>query len=180
MDRALSGLVVVVPEAEAAVARHRQTLDDNARLGVPAHVTVLFPFAAPEALDDPTLDRIRAAVAAVPAFPYAFRRTDWFGDEVLWLAPDDPAPFRNLTDRVHAAFPEHPPFAGAFADVVPHLTVGHRRSRPDLEAAEAQLRSTLPVVGRATEVTLLAQDESGGRWTRRATFLLARRELTNR
>jgi hypothetical protein len=73
---------------------------------------------------------------------------------VLWLAPDDPAPFRELTDRVYAAFPEHPPFAGAFADVVPHLTVGHRRPRRDLAAAQTQ--------------------------PRRATFPLLRREFTNR
>jgi 2'-5' RNA ligase len=118
--RALSGLVVAVPEAEAVVGRHRQLLDESAALGAPAHVTVLFPFAAPGALDERALDRVRAAVGAVPAFDYVFGRTDWFGDDVLWLAPDDPGPFRELTRRVHAEFPEHPPFEGVFADVVPH------------------------------------------------------------
>jgi hypothetical protein len=39
-----SGLVIEVHEAETAVPRHRDMLDANARLGVAAHITVLFPF----------------------------------------------------------------------------------------------------------------------------------------
>lgn len=42
-----SGLIMEVPEAEPAVARHRERLDASAPLGVPAHITVLFPFMAP-------------------------------------------------------------------------------------------------------------------------------------
>jgi hypothetical protein len=68
-------------------------------------VTVLFPFVAPAELDEGTLARVGATVRAVPAFRYAFRRTDWFGDDVLCLAPDRPGPFRELTERVQAAFP---------------------------------------------------------------------------
>ena len=174
-DSALSGLVVLVPEAEPVVGRHRLLLDDNAARGAPAHVTVLFPFAAPAALDQPTLARVARAVGAVPAFDHAFTGTAWFGDDVLWLAPADPAPFRELTDRVSAAFPEHQPFEGRFADVVPHLTVGHRRPRPLLEAAEREVRTGLPVRGRATEVALLARDTPDDRWAVRATFPLSRR-----
>ena len=39
-----SCLILEVPEAEAAVGQHREKLDAIARLGVPAHFTVLFPF----------------------------------------------------------------------------------------------------------------------------------------
>jgi hypothetical protein len=135
-------------------------------------VTVLFPSAPPTVLDEPTLGRVRAAVGAGPAFRYASGRTAWFGDDVLWLAPEDPGPFRELTHRVHAEFPEHPPFEGAFADVVPHLTVGHRHPRPVLAAAERQVQTELPVTGEATEVVLLVRQDPGGRWTTRATFPL--------
>jgi 2'-5' RNA ligase len=164
-ERALSGLVVAVPEAEPAVARHRQLLDASARLGAPAHVTVLFPFVPTAELDERTLARVGATVSAVPAFLYTFRRTDWFGDDVLWLAPDDPGPFRELTERAHAAFPDHPPFEGVYADVVPHLTVGHRHPRPVLEGAEREVLDHLPITRRAIDVVLLAQGGPGGRWT---------------
>jgi hypothetical protein len=42
-----------VPEAEPAVRHHREHLDANAPLGIPAHITVLFPFMPPETIDAP-------------------------------------------------------------------------------------------------------------------------------
>jgi hypothetical protein len=171
-ERPLTGLVVAIPEAEQVVGAHRLRLDASAPLGAPAHVTVLFPFVPADAVDDGVLRRVADVVRTVPAFGYAFRRTAWFDDRVLWLAPEDDAPFRDLTHRVWAAFPQHPPFEGAFADVVPHLTVGHERPVERLARAEAEVRPRLPVEGTATEVVLLAQDERGGRWRRRAAFPL--------
>jgi hypothetical protein len=99
--------------------------------------------------------------------------TAWFDDRVLWLAPDDGGPFRELTRRVWAEFPEHPPFEGAFDDVVPHLTVGHDQPPDVLARAEDEVRTHLPIEGPATEVVLLAQDEPGGRWRRSATLPLS-------
>jgi hypothetical protein len=45
-----SALIVEVPAAEPAVARHRERLDSSAPLGVPAHITVLYPFLPPGAI----------------------------------------------------------------------------------------------------------------------------------
>ena len=170
---ARSGLAVPVPEAEAAVGRLRAELDGNARLVMPAHVTVLFPFVPAAALDPDVLDRVGAALAGAAPFEYRFGDTGWFGDDVLWLAPDDPEPFRALTRAVLAEFPQHPPFEGAFGDVVvPHLTVGHQRPRTALAAAERTVRAALPVTGTAREVVLLTEDQRDGRWTRRAAVPL--------
>jgi hypothetical protein len=127
--RPLSGLVVLVPEADPVVGPHRLRLDASAPLGVPAHVTVLFPFVPPDALDDGTVQRVRAVVAAVPALGYTFDRTDWFDDAVLWPAPADaravPGAHRAGGHRVPGA----PAVRGAFDDVVPHLTVGRWSAR---------------------------------------------------
>lgn len=171
--RALTGLVVPVPEAEPVVGAHRLRLDEHAALGAPAHVTVLFPFLPADALDDAVLDRLGELFRGAPTFSYAFSGTAWFGDDVLWLAPDDPAPFRDLTARVHGAFPWFPPYAGAFGDdVVPHLTVGHRHPRPALAAAERAVAAHLPVTGSANGVVLLAQTGPDSRWSQRAVFPL--------
>lgn len=172
---ARAGLVVAVPEAEPVVAAHRQRLDPNAALGVPAHVTVLFPFVPPAGIDDDVLGRTADVVGAAPAFSYRFSRTAWFGDRVLYLAPDEEAPFRELTDRVHAAFPGFPPFEGMFEDVVPHLTVGQDQPRDVLRSAEEDVHPLLPVAGHATEVLLLVQDEPRGRWRTAGSFPLSRR-----
>ena len=168
-----SGLIVEVPEAEPAVARLRERLDANALLGIPAHITVLFPFMPPSRIDPGTLTELARVFAAVSRFGFRLDRTDWFGDEVLWLAPHDPGPFRALTEAVHRAYPAYPPFEGQFSDVVPHLTVGHGHPVTDLRAAEESVRMHLPIDGYATAVTLVTEDCAGGRWARAATFALA-------
>jgi hypothetical protein len=50
-----SGLIVEVPEAEPDVARLRERLDASAPLGIPAHITVLFPFMPPRTIDPAAL-----------------------------------------------------------------------------------------------------------------------------
>ena len=63
-----SGLIVEVPEVEPAVGELRSRLDGNARLGIPAHITVLFPFVPPAEIDDGVLRRLAGIFAAVPVF----------------------------------------------------------------------------------------------------------------
>lgn len=174
-DVARSGLVIAVPEAEHVVGAHRLHLDPSAALGAPAHVTVLFPFAPPADLDDDVLGRVADTVSTVPVFAYCFSRTAWFDDRVLYLAPDDDAPFRELTARIRAEFPGFPPFEGVFDDVVPHLTVGQEQPADVLAKAEDDVRPQLPVQGRATEVLLLVQDEPDGRWRAAARLPLSPR-----
>jgi hypothetical protein len=45
-----SAVLVPVPEAERGVSGHRNRLDRAAVWGVPAHVTVLYPFVPPPAV----------------------------------------------------------------------------------------------------------------------------------
>lgn len=163
----LSGLVVEIPEAEQVTRPLRLQLDPQAALGVPAHVTVLFPFVPPDRIDDAVVQRIRSVCAGAEAFDYRFERTAWFSSDVLWLAPQDPEPFRALAARVATAFPEYPPYQGAFAEVVPHLTVGQGRPLPELRAAEREVRTGLPLTGRAAHLTVMVQPERYGRWRRR-------------
>ena len=159
-----SGLVVDVPAAESTVAQHRLRLDPLASLGVPAHVTVLFPFVPVERLDEGVHDRVAAIAGSVETFSYRFSTPAWFGDDVVYLAPEPPEPFVRLTELLWAAFPDQPPYGGAFDEVIPHLTIGHGNDRAALQRAEASVLSQLPVEGRAERLTLLVEGE-GGRWT---------------
>ncbi|HEY3408198.1 MAG TPA: 2'-5' RNA ligase family protein [Propionicimonas sp.] len=171
MSDLLSGLIIEVPAAEAAVGELRMRLDPVASLGVPAHVTALFPFVAPESIDAEVRERIAVVARACEPFEYVFSRTAWFGgDEVLYLAPEDPGPFRNLTEQLSSAFPNYPPYGGQFIDVVPHLTIGEGAGRAALLEAQGLVRGFGPITGRAERLTLMAQDLDGrwrcrGRWT---------------
>ena len=136
MPELLSGLIIEVPEAEPAVGELRMRLDRVASLGVPAHVTALFPFVAAASIDADVLDRIAVVARASGPFDYLFSRTAWFGDDVLYLAPEEPTPFRDLMARLWEAFPAYPPYGGQFADVVPHLTIGEGAGRDALLDAD--------------------------------------------
>ena len=167
-----SGLIIEIPESETAVGRHRDALDGNARLGVPAHITVLSPFMPPVQIDSTILARLRRLFAAERPFDVELTHTSWFEHDVLWLAPEDPQPFRTLTEHVCSAFPGFPPFAGQFADVVPHLTIAHGCDPVEMHAAERAVQGLLPIQGCARQVTLLTQTEAGGAWSRAARFPL--------
>jgi hypothetical protein len=166
-----SAVLVPVPEAERVVSPHRSRLDRAAALGVPAHVTVLFPFVPPPAITPAVIDALASAVATVEAFGCEFPATSWFGEDVLYLAPRPDEPFRALTRAVSAAFPGYRPYDGTFADTIPHLTVGERpvSERPaggvaDLRAAEAAVLAGLPVRARVNRVWLMAGSGAAGSW----------------
>src|SRR5215469_7184109 len=80
-------LIVAVPEAERAVGRFRATLDTAASWGVPAHVTVLYPFLPPERINDDVLTALSRIFKAIQGFDASFADVKWFGDTVVWLAP---------------------------------------------------------------------------------------------
>ncbi len=174
-----TAVLVLVPEAEPAVREHRAYLDVAATWGVPAHVSVVYPFVPPDEVDDAVLARLAAAVGTVPAFDCAFTRTAWFDDDVLWLAPEPDDPFRGLTRAVVAAFPAHQPYGGAYPEPTPHLTVGERRlgSAAELTAAERAVTPHLPVRARVHQAVLLAGRPERDSWRLAQRFAL--REATS-
>lgn len=147
-----SALIVTIPEADAIVGRHRDRFDRAAAWGVPAHVTVLFPFIPPERLKDDAIHRAADAIATIPAFTAEFHRTGWFAEEVLYLRPTTADPFIALTNAIAAAFPEHPPYGGAHGEVVPHLTIAHNAPLEVLREVERDVQPWLPLIAHITEV----------------------------
>ena len=161
-----TAVVVHVPEAEPAVGEHRRRFDVAASWGVRAHVSVLYPFLPPHDVDDDALRRLGTALSQVTAFECTFARCAWFDDDVLWLAPEPSTPFRELTAAVWQEFPEHPPYEGAFDDVVPHLTVAERSrgSLDQLRDVERTVSRALPVRTYVDRVALIAGRPEADSW----------------
>ena len=155
---------MAIPEAEAAVAALRLRLDPAAAWGVPAHVTVLYPFLPPDEIDGRALAGVASAVGTVPAFDVRFERTAWFGDEVLWLAPQPSVPFRELTTQVWQRFPQCPPYEGAHPELIPHLTVGDHAAMTALREADLTVSAALPVQARVTHARLICGSPEPNSW----------------
>lgn len=166
-----SALLVPVPEAEPLVRRWRERLDRSAEMGVPAHITILYPFVPPGEVHDRLLTDLRSMFGRVAAFDYTLTDVRWFGEDVLWLAPAPDTGFRRLIDAVVARYPRYPPYGRPEQEVIPHLTVGDSGGREALRAAEAALRPRLPVRAVATEVWLVEATEAE-RWGVRERFRL--------
>ncbi len=159
-----SAVIVAVREAEDAVGCFRQDLDRSAAWGVPAHVTVLYPFVAPDRIDRDVLSKLAEAVASVAAFDVTLARISWFGDSVLWLAPEPAEPFRALTNAVWSRFSDHPPYGGEYADLTPHLTIGHERSIDVLRAAADAIQPRLPIHAHVAAAKLMRGSSEPRSW----------------
>jgi 2'-5' RNA ligase len=151
--RPQSALIVPVPTAEPAVAKWRARHDPSAALGMPAHVTVLYPFLTPDAITHAVEQDLESVLSPYPAFPFRLVGVDRFPG-VLYLATEPAEPFRELTAALHERWPDHPPYGGAFEKVVPHVTVVQTSEPPEVVP---ELEKAVPIEAEATEVWLMAE-----------------------
>lgn len=174
---AQTAFVVRVPEAEEHVRALRERFDPSARLGVPAHITILVPFMPPELVSDSVRAKITDALAAVAPFAFVLHRVARF-PTTTYLVPEPAEPFAALTSALVARFPQFLPYGGAHGrSVVPHLTVAYGDSAEAEEAErelEKRMKSGGPIRSTCSSVALL--EDSTGRWEEIHVFELRRPE----
>lgn len=161
--RARSAILVPVPEADAAVGPWRHQYDPAALAGVPAHVTLIVPWVAPQRITGGQLAAVGEVAAATAGWAFDLVDVAWFGRRVMWLVPQPAEPFKQLTAALAERFGT-PPWAGEFAEVVPHLTVAHAPvgDVASLEPVVKDLLGHLPITCRARELWVMVPD--GDRW----------------
>jgi 2'-5' RNA ligase len=168
-----SALLVLIPEIEDLVAGYRRLYDSSAIMGVPAHITVLYPFKPPSELTPNVMATLQELFATFPAFITLLGELRRFPD-VLYLAPKPDGPFRNLTRLITSRFKETPPYAGKFAENVPHLTIAQTSDQESLNEIAADFRQAssgrLPVKAAVSKVTLMVNES--GDWRIRTQFPL--------
>ena len=141
-----TGVIVPVPAAEPLVSTWRARFDRSAPLGVPAHITVLFPFLARECVDATVLAELAGLCRTVGRVEVTFRRTGWFDEtNVLWLDPEPAAPLVALTKALAARWPQAQPYGGVHHEVVPHLTVAEAAPPQEVERMRDELAAALPL-----------------------------------
>lgn len=170
-----SALVVLVPPAEAVVAPGRARLDPSARLGVPAHVTVLSPFASPADLTPEVLDHLRRHFSEEPSFRLHLSHLAWFEERVLYCAAEPRSRLTGLTERAVSQWPTFQPYGGAYDALVPHLTIGQDAPLGRLHEAAVAVEPRLPVEQPVVSVHLMIGSDEPSSWSVAATFPLAAR-----
>lgn len=171
--KARAALVVIVPEAEPLVGALRSKHDPIAALGLPAHITINFPFVPGVDPTPDTINRLRKTFAGAQPFSFTLDQIGRFPN-VVYLAPTPSAPFVQLTEQIAQEFPESPPYEGRFDDITPHLTIASSTDSDRLGSAEQAFSETasgqLPLNAEAYQVWLM--DDTSGRWEKRVSFSL--------
>jgi 2'-5' RNA ligase len=169
-----STLVILVSEAEGLVQSFRDRYDPAAKSGMPAHITLLYPFKSPNEIDRRVLDTLIQCFSRFQPFKFSLTAINQFSGDTLYLVSEPEESFRELTLGIWRCYPETPPYRGRYSTVIPHLTVADRMGEQRLaevarEFEEASQRC-LPIQGHAGEATLM--DSRSGRWAINTTFKL--------
>lgn len=168
-----TALVVPVPEAEPVVSSWRQEYASDAANGMWAHVTLIYPFRDTCLLSDDTARDVADVLGGFGSFSFRLTAATYFRSPrvVLYLQPEPAAPFKDLTRALASAFPDTPPYGGAFEDIVPHLSVADGQDTDLLATIEADVSPQLPIEATARKVELVEHAAQG--WRLRQTFMLA-------
>jgi 2'-5' RNA ligase len=88
----------------------------------PAHITLIYPFVPVDELEA-ACQTLRAIGREIAPFEITMRGYEQF-PLVTFMAPANPAPILAVFHRILAAFPDYPPYRGAFGNALhPHMTV---------------------------------------------------------
>lgn len=164
-----SAIILAVPEAEPLVGDLRLRGDVSAAAGVPAHVTLLYPF-----VDDPDpgiAEELRFFFSMLDGFDLDFEAVGEF-PEVVYLAPSQTHLIEDLIAALVLRWPDHPPYGGVFDRVVPHLTVVDTPDQILRTTAHKHVLDGLPLRARVSEASLWVHPD-GESWRCLATFPLA-------
>ena len=146
---------IIVPiSVPKAVHRLRERMDPSAAVGVPAHVTLLYPFMPVDSLDVEVRIKLRRILESEPSFKVRFSEVQRFPN-VVYLPPDPPDPFRRLTAALAAEFPDYPPYGGVYETVIPHMTIAQDVADDFYAAAEHALPTELPIQDIVREAWLI-------------------------
>ena len=155
--------VVIVVDVASLDAVYREEFPAFHALGIPLHATLLYPFVRPDRLDA-VLPRLAEVVNLHSRFDFALTELKTF-PRTVWVAPEPAAPFVALTRAIEAVFPETPHAGGAFAEVIPHVTLVDGLEESLLEETVQRLRPVveplLPATLSAEEAAVLAEQEDG-------------------
>jgi 2'-5' RNA ligase len=110
---------------------------------------------------------IQKALEQQKPFEIRFTKLSHFGQQVIYLALDDESEkaVKELMQVLFRAFPETPPYGGAFSDPTPHLTIAKAKDDEKFEQMMDEisrvLASKLPITHQVGDVSIIEELEDG-------------------
>lgn len=154
-----SAIIVPFPALDEVIGEWRLQI---AEPGLDAHVTLLYPFMPLDHIDEGEKDALHGILGEMNRRSISFERVSRFPG-VLFLDPDQPSYFSNVTDLLFERWPSWPPYGGIHDEVIPHATVAMGLDESELDEIEQSLRPRLPIKVVAEEAWLITFD--GKEWS---------------
>jgi 2'-5' RNA ligase len=148
-----TALVLAVRLPPGLEALRMRSIADAPR-GIPAHVTLLWPFAAEDSFEQGVLDLVEAIVARHEALDITLGERRRFPD-TLYASVEPDAPVRARLAELAGAFPTLPLYEGAFP-FTPHVSVVEGVGAIGTDAFADPAWAELPVRQHVDAVELIA------------------------
>jgi len=167
-----SAIDIVVDYAPIAALPYWQQM---AKVGVPPHVTLLYPWRAAPIGDD-SLATVRAVATQFAPFELSLQRVETFPKGVVYVTVEPDPLLRSMTRALADAFPDTPPFGGEFAPAgpTPHCTLA-KGDLDQLERLRAELAERLDPMLPATitvDSICVEEESESGMWSITTTVAL--------
>ncbi|MFC7344976.1 2'-5' RNA ligase family protein [Saccharopolyspora griseoalba] len=155
-----TGVVIPVPEAQPLLAAVTERFPEAVRSGVPAHLSLLYPFVQADSLDDHVITELTSIFAEQAPLPVKFAACHRRGAFVA-LRPEPSDGVEALASAVQRRWPDVVPYEGRY-DADPHLTVAMHTTEERAAIIERELvPEWVPLSAELREAWLVEFD---GQW----------------
>ena len=166
--------MLLADQNPAFAAAHDELYPERVPEGIPLSITLLYPFAAPEDVDEHR-ETLRSFFASQPAFELELAAVaQWEEGGAVYAVPDPEEPLRGLMRALWRLFPQFPPYGEVGGDPPPHGSLTYTGGDDPAAArarVEQRLEGLVPARFHISEVALM-EEEAPDRWRVRETFLL--------
>lgn len=166
-------ILVPVLSADPVIGVWREKYDEVSHHGMPAHVTLLFPFKAPDFITEKVINKIGEIFSNVKQFPFVLNKIGTF-PHVIFLEPNPRESFIELTEAIARQFPENPPWEGKYSSINPHITIGSKIDEQKMndikEKITQDIKNKLPIKTNATEAWLMVKNSDAWKIKRKFRF----------
>ena len=158
----MTSAIIIRAHLPTRLENLRRTAVPDAADGVPAHVTLMYPFVAWDELDPSIGRKIVSVAARHAAFDYTLTGPGRW-PATIYVAVEPVEPFVRLQADFAAAFSEYPIYGeGSDFQFTPHITVAEGRAVDQADHIRGDAWAALPLRARAAWLDVIACD--GGPW----------------
>ena len=168
MDTAVT--LFLADQAPELAQAHDELYPERVPENIPLSITLLYPFAPREELDEDQLQMLRTFFASRHPLSFDIARVAQWGDgsRAVYGVPEPEQALRSTMRALWELFPEFPPYGGA-DDPPPHASLTLVGGDATLADVEARLEGILPAHFYVQEAVLMEEHEPDV-WHVRETF----------